>query len=143
MLVLCIALLALCPLVIAHAAGAWVYPAGEWERSAPEAQGLSRSTVKDAANYAQSYGGGAGCVVRHGYIVAEWGDPSYRADIKSATKGSFGVTLLGVAIDSGLVSAADAATAHYPGLGGVKADDDAWLEDVTVRHLATMTAGFD
>ncbi|MBT7100626.1 serine hydrolase, partial [Candidatus Poribacteria bacterium] len=143
MLLPLIAFLALCPLVFATAADAWVYPGAEWQTASPESQGVSGEALQDVAEYAERHGGGAGCVVRHGYIVAEWGDPSYRADIKSATKGSFGTTLLGVAVDKGLLSVDDAAATHYPGLGGADSDYPGWLADATVRHLATMTAGFD
>lgn len=121
-----------------------IWPGREWARATPESQGLSSSELDDAAGYAEKYGGGSGCVVRHGYLVKEWGDPAMLADIKSATKGVAGATLLGLAFDAGLVKLDDLAVKHYPNLGregpGNRRD---WLAEITLRHLATMTAGFD
>jgi CubicO group peptidase (beta-lactamase class C family) len=121
-----------------------VWPGREWEVATAESQGLSRAALDAAAAYAEKYGGGSGCVVRHGYLVREWGDPTHRADIKSATKASFGATLLGLAIDAGLVRLDDLASKSYPQLGTENADNNrAWLGEITLHHLATMTAGFD
>src|SRR5262249_29613346 len=83
----------------------------------PGSQGLARVRLDAAAAYAEKHGGGSGCVVRHGYLVREWGDPTHRADIKSATKASFGAMLLGLAVDAGLVRLDDLATKYYPQLG--------------------------
>ena len=47
-------------------------------------------------------------------------DPKNLADIKSATKGSFGATALGLAIDRGLVKLDDLAQKYYPTLGTEK-----------------------
>ena len=76
--------------------------------------------------------------------MKEWGDPKKRADIKSATKGSLGATLLGLAVEDDIVGLDDRATKHYPKIGTeVPANPRQWLDAITVRHLATMTAGFD
>lgn len=121
-----------------------VWPGRDWERATPESQGLSGAALDAAATYAEKAGGGSGCIIRHGYLVKEWGDPSKKADIKSATKGSLGATLLGLAVDAGLVGLDDLATKHYPKIGTeVPANSRAWLDEITIRHLATMTAGFD
>ena len=85
------------------------FPGTEWATSAPERQGMSGNALDAAAAYALKYGGGSGCVVRHGVLVKEWGDPNNLADIKSATKGSFGATALGLAVDRGLVKLDDLA----------------------------------
>ncbi len=94
---------------------------------------------------ARKHGGGSGCVIRHGVLVKEWGDPTYRADIKSCTKGSIGTTLLGLALDAGLLKLDDLAQKHDPDLGSEKPANvkTGWLKDVTIHQLATMTAGFD
>jgi CubicO group peptidase (beta-lactamase class C family) len=123
--------------------GTW--PEREWPTATPESQGLSADSLDALAAYARKYGGGSGCVVRHGRLVKEWGDPAARADVKSATKGAVGTTLLGLAVDAGLVRLDDRARRHYPALGGEKKENAAtgWLDRITVRQLATMTAGFD
>jgi CubicO group peptidase (beta-lactamase class C family) len=134
-------MLAGCPVV----AFAQVFPGEEWLTTSPESQGMSSQALEAAADYAQEHGGLSGCVVRRGYLVHEWGDAKRLADIKSATKGSVGATLLGIAVDDGLVKLDDLAQRHYPKIGTEKAENRAkgWLERITIRHLATMTAGFD
>ena len=125
-------------------ARATVWPGRSWETATPVSQGLSGAALDAAAAYAQKAGGGSGCIIRHGYLVKEWGDPSKKADIKSATKGSLGATLLGLAVDAGLVGLDDLTTKHYPKIGTeVPANSREWLNEITVRHLATMTGGFD
>jgi len=119
-------------------------PGKEWETASSESQGMSRAALDTVAAYALKHGG-SGCIVRHGYLVREWGDPTALADIKSATKGAIGTTLLGLAVDAGLVALNDPALKHYPALGRETPDNaqTGWLGEITVRHLATMTAGFD
>src|SRR5580698_9815958 len=75
-----------------------VWPGRQWETATPESRGLSGAGLDAAAAYAEKAGGGSGCVIRHGYLVKEWGDPTKLADIKSATKGVTGSTLLGLAV---------------------------------------------
>jgi CubicO group peptidase (beta-lactamase class C family) len=121
-----------------------VWPGREWETATPESQGLAAAALDAAAAYAEEYGGGSGCVIRHGYLVKEWGNPRNLADIKSATKGVAGTTLLGLAVDAGLVKLDDPAVKHDPGIGANNAGNpQGWLAAITIRHLATMTAGFD
>ena len=85
------------------------------------ARDCPRRQLDAAAAYAEKYGGGSGCVIRHGYLVKEWGDPKKLADIKSATKGVVGTTLLGLAVDAGLVKLDDPAVKHYPTIGAKRA----------------------
>jgi CubicO group peptidase (beta-lactamase class C family) len=125
-------------------AAADVWPGKEWDPATPASQGLSAAALDEAAAYAEKHGGGSGCVIRHGYLVKEWGSPTTRWDIKSATKGSLGATLLGLAVDAGKVKLDDFAQSHYPAIGTETAGNNpTWLKEITVRHLATMTAGFD
>jgi len=122
-----------------------VWPGREWAVATPESQGLSGAGLGEAEAHAQKYGGSSGCVIRHGYLVKEWGPPDKRTDIKSAAKGVAGATLLGLAVDAGLVKLDDFAQKHYPNLGSEKPGNVAtgWLGEITVRQMATMTAGFD
>jgi CubicO group peptidase (beta-lactamase class C family) len=138
-------LAALSALACDEAAGAppSVWPGPRWETATPESQGLSAAALDAAAEYAARTGG-SGCIIRHGYLVKEWGDPGNLADVKSATKGSVGATLLGLAFDRDLVGLDDPAVRHYPAIGGERPENPRdWLDAITVRHLATMTAGFD
>ncbi len=100
-----------------------VFPGREWQTATPESQGLSGTKLDAAAAYAEKHGGGSGCVIRHGYLVKEWGDPRKLADIKSATKGAVGATLLGLAVDAGLVALDDRAVKHYPAIGVERPDN--------------------
>jgi CubicO group peptidase (beta-lactamase class C family) len=121
-----------------------VWPGKEWAAATPEGQGLSRARLDEAAAYAEKHGGGSGCVIRHGYLVLEWGPTDTRWDIKSATKGTLGATALGLALDAGQVKLDDLARRYYPAIGTEKADNyKDWLATITIRQLVTMTAGFD
>ena len=117
------------------------FPGKDWPTGTPESQGLTSAAIEAAVAFAEKHGGGSGCVIRHGVLVREWGDPKLLADIKSATKGSVGITVLGLAVDAGLIKLDDLATKYDPDLGTEKRENVAkgWLKDVTVRHLATMT----
>jgi CubicO group peptidase (beta-lactamase class C family) len=124
--------------------GGIVWPGRDWQTATPESQGLSARQLDAAAAYAQKYGGGNGCVIRHGYLVREWGDPKKLADIKSATKGTVGATLLGVAVDRHLLVLDELAVKHYPAMGAASPENRrGWFGEITIRQLATMTAGFD
>ncbi|MGQ9575021.1 MAG: serine hydrolase [Thermoguttaceae bacterium] len=123
----------------------FVWPEPDWAIATPESQGMSPEALEQAAAYAQKYGGLSGCVIRHGRLIKQWGDPASLADIKSATKASVGTTILGLALDAGLLKLVDPAQKHYPEIGSERRENVAtgWLGQITVRHLATMTAGFD
>jgi CubicO group peptidase (beta-lactamase class C family) len=129
---------------VAAPAPAEVWPEQEWATATPGSRGMSAAALDKVAAYAQEHGGVSGCVIRHGFLVKEWGDTSARADIKSAAKGAFGATALGLAVDAGLVELDDPARGHLPEIGGDNpGNDPAWLGAITIRQLATMTAGFD
>jgi CubicO group peptidase (beta-lactamase class C family) len=64
---------------------------------------MSATALDEAAAFAQEHGGVSGCIIRHGYLVKEWGPTTTLVDIKSATKGAFGATALGLAVEEGLV----------------------------------------
>src|SRR5262245_12601918 len=132
-------------LLLVPRGAAAVWPGKEWDTASPESQGMSGPALDEAAAFAQKHEGVSGCVVRHGYLVKEWGTPTTLADIKSATKGSVGCTVLGLAVDAGLAKLDDLAVQHYPKIGVEKEENvkKGWLDRITVRQLATMTAGFD
>jgi CubicO group peptidase (beta-lactamase class C family) len=123
----------------------FVWPEKDWAEASPESQGLSAARLEKVAEYAQKSGGGSGCVIRHGYLVKEWGPRDKLADTKSNAKGTLGATLLGLALDDGLLKIDDFAQKHYPQMGQEKPENLAtgWLPEITVRQMATMTAGFD
>ena len=98
--------------------------------------------LEQARDYALT-GGGSGYITRGGKLVISWGEARKTYDLKSTSK-SIGVTALGLAIADGKISLDDQAATHHPKLG-TPPDSNAergWLDEITIRHLATQTAGF-
>lgn len=120
----------------------WPWPDDRWERAEPAELGMDSALLKRARDYALT-GEGSGCVIRGGRQVMAWGDQAQRYDLKSTTK-SIGVMALGLAISDGLMELDDRARDHHPTFGdqpdGNRQD---WTEAITLRHLATHTAGFE
>jgi hypothetical protein len=73
-----------------------------------------------------------------------WGDPRQRYDLKSTTK-SFGATALGLAIADGKIRLEDKARDRHPSLAVPPESnrETGWIQQITIWHLATHTAGFD
>ncbi len=120
-----------------------VWPSPDWPNASPAAMMLDSQALNQAVEYAQS-AGGSGIILRHGHVVVRWGDQRQRYDIKSATK-SFGATMLGIAIKDGKVELQAPARRYHPTLG-IPPQSNAqtgWLDEITMLHLATQTAGFD
>jgi CubicO group peptidase (beta-lactamase class C family) len=120
-----------------------VWPMPDWERADPADLGLHQPGLERARDYALT-GGGSGLIVRGGRLVLSWGDPRQRYDLKSSTK-AIGVTALGLAIQDGKMAPADRARKYLAGLGVPPADNamTGWLDEITIQHLATQTAGFE
>jgi len=119
------------------------WPATEWPRATPREVDLDETPLLAARDYALT-GNGSGYITRHGKLVLSWGDLKQRYDLKSTTK-SIGATALGVAILDGMLALDDLAQKHHPTFG-VPPDTNAetgWLKEITIRHLATQTAGFE
>ena len=114
-----------------------------WERAAPENAGLDKVQLERARGYALT-GGGSGYIVRHGKVVMSWGDEKKRYDLKSTTK-SIGVTALGLAIMDGKIALDEKAVKFHPTLGNPPETNKqtGWIDDITILHLATQTAGFE
>ncbi len=105
----------------------------EWKKKTPAEAGMDAVKLQDAIAYSISresknprdlqvshyqtfgkepYGYGigpfkergdvTGIVIRNGYIIAEWGDP-YRVDMTHSVTKSFLSTVIGVAVDRGLI----------------------------------------
>jgi len=138
-----IALCLIVGLVPVVAAGEQTYPGAEWEQSNPADVGLNADLLHQARDYALS-GGGSGMITRHGRLVVLWGDVAERYDLKSTSK-SIGGIALGLALKDGRVTLDDAAVDYHPdfGLPPESNRDSGWIEQVTLRHLATQTAGFE
>jgi CubicO group peptidase (beta-lactamase class C family) len=120
-----------------------VWPVPVWSQIAPADAGMNEARLTEARDYALT-GGGSGCVIRGGRLVFSWGDQVQRYDLKSSTK-SFGVAALGLAIKDGRMQLSDKVRLHHPTLGAPPDSNTGtgWLEEVTLLHLASQTAGFD
>jgi CubicO group peptidase (beta-lactamase class C family) len=120
-----------------------VWPSPDWPAADPADAGLDAARLADAKDYALS-AGGSGMIVRYGKVVLHWGDQRQKYDIKSATK-SFGATMLGVAVKDGKIDLDAPARRYHPSLGVPPESNlqTGWLDEITIRHLATQTAGFE
>lgn len=119
------------------------WPDPEWTRVAPAQAGMDDAKLAQARDYALT-GGGSGFITRGGRLVFSWGDSRKRYDLKSTTK-SFGAAALGLAILDGKMRLEDKARQHHPTLGKPPEANaqTGWLNDITLLHLASQTAGFD
>jgi CubicO group peptidase (beta-lactamase class C family) len=128
------------PLVVSAAEPVW--PAAEWIKVEPAEVGMAAAHLEKARDYALT-GGGSGYITRHGRLVMVWGDPTKKYDLKSTSK-SIGVTALGLAVGDGKMALSDKAARFHPGFGLAPVENpNDWLEEITLQHLATQTAGFD
>ncbi len=122
---------------------AQTWPMPKWKRATPAEVGMDAAKLQKAKQYALS-GGGSGYITRRGKLVLSWGDPRRLYDLKSTTK-SIGVTALGLAITDGKMRIDDRASKHHPSLGVPPESNrkSGWADQITIRHLATQTAGFE
>jgi CubicO group peptidase (beta-lactamase class C family) len=108
-----------------------VFPSHEWQSAAPESAGMAAESLRELARNL----GGRGCVVKHGFVLHEWGSQSEIGDWASSAKPVLS-TLLWFAIAEGKVKDVD-----------VRVRDLGWnleLKDqtMTLRHLANMVSGY-
>ncbi len=125
------------------AAAQETWPGSSWTPATPAEMGMDAAKLAQARDYALT-GGGSGYITRSGKLVMSWGSSTQKYDLKSTTK-SFGATALGLAVKDGKIAVGDKAQLHHPNLG-VPPDTNAatgWLDDITIKHLLTQTAGFD
>jgi subtilase family serine protease len=122
-----------------------VWPTNGWDQATPAEMGMDASKLIEARDYALNtgQGGGSGIITRFGRVVMSWGSQTDRQGIMSSTK-SVGSTILGLAIGDGLMDLSDLAQQHHPSIGIPPQSNAAtgWLDDITILHIATQTAGF-
>jgi CubicO group peptidase (beta-lactamase class C family) len=137
-------------------------PGNAWEKRRPEEVGLNSALLEEAIAFAktqesrmprdfstqvQQFGAllgpipkdraeTNGIILRHGYIVAEWGDTSAVDPTYSVAK-SFLSTVLGLTIDRGMIKSIDDPVRKYINDGGY---DSPHNSKVTWRHHATQTS---
>ncbi len=111
-----------------------VYPQATWAKKSPEEVGLA---VKQLDRMRQAIGG-RGCVVRHGYLVYEWGDIARRADVASACKPWY-VHFIFQAWEDGKISSLDEKVMKWePRLKNINKELGYKDRDITWRHMANQ-----
>ncbi|WP_192822426.1 serine hydrolase [Rufibacter sp. LB8] len=137
----------------------------KWERKKPEQVGMDADLLAQAVAYAQTQetkrakdfsdqeqtfgkllgpipndrAATNGIILRHGYIVAEWGDTE-RADPTYSIAKSFLSTLLGVALDKGLIKNVQDPVANYIKDGGYDSEHN---RKITWHHHAQQTSEWE
>jgi CubicO group peptidase (beta-lactamase class C family) len=139
-------------------------PQGEWQRKLPSELGFDSTKLKEAIIYAQANGGswdfekdqvrvfGAplgplpkshaatnGIILRHGYIVAEFGDTKANDPVYSVAK-SFLSTLCGVAFERGLIRDVNDPVARYVHDGGYDSPHNA---EITWKNHLQQTSEWE
>jgi CubicO group peptidase (beta-lactamase class C family) len=118
-----------------------VFPSRQWETRRPAEMGFDETSLKKIL---PTYGIG-GVIIRHGYLVASWGNPEVSLQTASMGK-AFTGTVLGLAVDAELVKLDDLVWKTWTGEGELshpyKYLNAGQHAKITWRHLVTMTAGF-
>ncbi|MDB5124104.1 MAG: beta-lactamase [Mucilaginibacter sp.] len=128
-------------------------PYNAWQHQSPQALGLRDSSLQNAIRFAISHevnasrdgeisqfqsfgkepfnsilgpvterGDPAGIIIYKGYIVAQWGDPN-RMDIVNSVTKSFLSSVIGIAVDRGMIkSTADTVSRYLPPIEVYKPD---------------------
>jgi CubicO group peptidase (beta-lactamase class C family) len=124
-------------------------PTGKWERKSPAEVGMDAAKLKEAVDFAltrasawdfekdqvRTFGtplgpvpktraGTNGIIVRHGYIVAEFGDITANDPVYSVAK-SFLSTVAAIAVDRGLIKNVNDPVASYVKDGGYESPHNA------------------
>jgi CubicO group peptidase (beta-lactamase class C family) len=115
-------------------------PAGEWQKVAPAAVGLDAAKLDAIARTAEVGHSNCLVVVKDGKLAGEWyfhgTGPDTAQEVFSATK-SYTSTLVGMAVDAGLVKLTDPASKWIPEWKGTAS------AAVTVRDLLSNDSGRD
>ena len=83
-------------------------------------------------------GGPAGLIIRHGYIVASWGDVD-RVDMTFSVAKSYLATVAGLALDAGLIRNVHDRVRDYVNDGGFEGRN----APITWHHLLTQTSEWE
>ena len=117
------------------------------QNEAPWERDVFKQIQKDVANEpypailgeTSERGGPAGMIVRHGYLVAHWGDID-RVDMSFSVAKSYLSTVAGLAVDAGLIADVKDRVADYVQDGGF---DDKRNREVTWHMLLNQTSEWE
>jgi len=141
-LVIPLSLATVLPALHAQNPGTYFPPSGKWQRKTPPALGFDPAKLREAVEYAQAHGskwdfekdqirtfgsilgplpekraGSNGIILRHGYVVAEFGDTKANDPVYSVAK-SFLSTICGIAVERGLIKDVNDPVVKYIHDGG-------------------------
>jgi hypothetical protein len=106
----------------------------DWPVATPAEAGMDAAKLTQAKTYALT-GGGSGYIIRGGRLVMSWGNTTTKYDLKSTTK------------SNGRLALDHPAVRYHESLGvppnSNLLERPRWLDGITIRHLATHTAGFE
>lgn len=118
-----------------------------WKKIAPERVEMDSGLLNSMVDYLESENHDIHSVViiRDGFIVTEWYASGYKINtlfkLYSATKSVISI-LIGIVLDMGFISSVNQLMLDYfPNRTIMNLDED--KESITIKHLLTMTAGFD
>ncbi len=124
------------------------WPTDGWQVSTPAAQNMSKTRLDDMSAHIKDQGFAIDSIliVRNGYIVFEqYLNPVYNQDslhpIFSCTKSVLSA-LIGIAIDKGYIDSVDHKILDFFPNQTI-ANRDSRKENLTIKHLLTMTSGLD
>lgn len=122
------------------------WPTENWQTSTPEAQGIDSGKLAEAllTMRQENLDIHSLLIVRNGSIIVDAYFYPYDGqtihEVASVSK-SVMTTLIGIAADQGKLSLDDPMVSFFA--DRTIANRDAWKENVTVRHLASMSSGLD
>jgi CubicO group peptidase (beta-lactamase class C family) len=122
------------------------FPTQAWRTSTPEEQGIDSEKLAEALLTMQQNKTDihSFMIVRNGYSVVDAYFYPYDGttvhEVASVSK-SVMTTLIGIAADQGKLSLEDTMLSFFPEY--TIANRDVFKEDITVRHLASMSSGLD
>ncbi|MFS4455251.1 serine hydrolase domain-containing protein [Maribacter sp. 2304DJ31-5] len=94
-------------------------------------KGFEREPFHEILGPTKKRGGPAGMILKHGYLIAQWGDTK-RVDMTFSVTKSFLSTMAGLAVDKGLISSTDDKVGTYIWDGTF---DGAHNSKITWEHL--------
>ncbi len=116
------------------------FPGADWEEAAPESQSVDSAKLHAAVDYLREHSGSNGVkrliIVRNGRIIWKGSEVNHRQRVWSVTK-AFMSTANGLLIEDGKCTL-DTSAWRYN-----EKDLEEYYPNVTLRHFATMTSGFD
>lgn len=151
---------------LAQAQAPYVPPPGDaWERREPRAAGFDPARLQEAVDFALANAypltptlaaplpnepypeiigpvkpwEPSGLILRHGYLVAEWGD-TRRVDVSFSVAKSYLATVAGLAFDRGLIPDVDRPVRELVRDGGFDSEHN---RPITWRHLFTQTSEWE